>query len=387
MALLRKTVLGLALAALLVVALLFGWRLYRHWTRPTVAKNGGTVLVYEVDPAGFPGGVPAPDFSPDRLAEALRRRLDPDDLNGIEVRPLGTNRIEVAVPRRADRPEAVQEVKDLVSRIGELEFRILANTRDDKEGIDAARDYFAAARDRPAEQEKLKAAAAAGNPPPGPGPPGGKAFHTTLGDFTYSWTELGPAQRRVYGLDNASEKTAGPGDLWVRMKEAREGGEAVEHDGLLFYSRAVLNPDRLPEKDRGKEYEYFLLTRDPERDAAGRPKAITGELLERADPAEDAAGNLAVAFRFNGEGRARLADLTTKNKPEGDFHRRLAIVLDGMIQSAPTLREPITGGNGQITGNYTKEEVDGIVNILRAGALPAPLKPFPVSEITFEPSR
>src|SRR5262249_52178207 len=54
--------------------------------------------------------------------------------------------------------------------------------------------------------------------------------------------------------------------------------------------------------------------------------------------------------------------------------RQLAIVLDNYVESAPQIREPITGGRGQITGRFTVEEAQDLANVLRNGALPAPLK-------------
>ena len=58
--------------------------------------------------------------------------------------------------------------------------------------------------------------------------------------------------------------------------------------------------------------------------------------------------------------------------------RHLAIILDGLVMSAPTINSKITH-SGQITGDFTRKEVDSLVNILRSGALPATLKPQPVS--------
>jgi preprotein translocase subunit SecD len=402
MTLLRKIVLGLALVALLVVAAVFGWRLYRQWTRPDMAKVGGTVLVYEVDESRWPEGKKPESYSAEQLAAKLKQRIDPADLYGVTVRPLNDTRVEISLPRRdGDHAEQVQQVKELIARTGALEFRILANTDDDKEGIDLAKAFFDSVSNNPAELEKLKAAATTGNPPPAPRPPDGKAFHTPLGEHAYSWVELGPAERHLYGLDNDAGKNAGPISFWKQMKEARENNKAVLHNSVggahpyrnnLFYSREVSNPDRLPEKDRDKKYEYFLLTREE-----GNDEAVTGDLMESAEPGEDTRGQrvvnfhfngtgsekqLAVNFRFNAQGTVRLADLTTKNKD-----RQMAIVLDDVIQSAPNIHAPITGGTGIITGNFTHEEVDRLVNILRSGALPATLKPVPVSETTVEPRR
>ena len=218
MSLLRKLVLGLALAAFLVVAIVFGWLLYRHWTRPTISRDGGTILVYEVDREQSSG-----EFSPEELAQTLRRRLDPAEIYGIGVRPMPEERVEVSVPRSGgDHARVVMEVKNLIARVGVLEFRILANTDDDAEGIDLAAN-------NPANLEKRKVAAIADKAPPPPNPPDGKAFVTPLGPHTYSWIELGPQERTHYGLDNATGETAGEGSFWHEMAEAQDAQGRLAH--------------------------------------------------------------------------------------------------------------------------------------------------------------
>ncbi|MGH7225574.1 MAG: protein translocase subunit SecD, partial [Gemmataceae bacterium] len=76
------------------------------------------------------------------------------------------------------------------------------------------------------------------------------------------------------------------------------------------------------------------------------------------------------------------------NKPsraEGSFERKLAIVLDGQIRAAPNLHQAIRD-RGQISGGFTQKSVQDLVTILRAGALPATLKPNPVSENSMGPT-
>jgi len=75
-----------------------------------------------------------------------------------------------------------------------------------------------------------------------------------------------------------------------------------------------------------------------------------------------------IDFRFNSVGRQRFARATTEN-----VGMPFAIVLDGKVVSAPVIREPITGGQGQISGNFTVEEAEDLAILLRAGTLPAPL--------------
>jgi len=75
-----------------------------------------------------------------------------------------------------------------------------------------------------------------------------------------------------------------------------------------------------------------------------------------------------VTFRFDGLGARRFGDATTQN-----IGKRFAIVLDGKVISAPVIQGAITGGSGQITGNFTAESANDLALLLRAGALPAPL--------------
>ena len=75
-----------------------------------------------------------------------------------------------------------------------------------------------------------------------------------------------------------------------------------------------------------------------------------------------------VNFTFNSVGARRFADVTRAN-----VNHRFAIVLDDKVISAPVIREPITGGRGQISGSFTAASANDLAVLLRAGALPAPL--------------
>jgi preprotein translocase subunit SecD len=74
------------------------------------------------------------------------------------------------------------------------------------------------------------------------------------------------------------------------------------------------------------------------------------------------------SFRFNAHGARRFAHLTAEN-----VGRPFAIVINDRVMSAPVIREPITGGSGQISGNFTLEEANTIAMLLRSGALPGRL--------------
>ena len=97
--------------------------------------------------------------------------------------------------------------------------------------------------------------------------------------------------------------------------------------------------------------------------------AVDGSDLENAQASTDPqSGEWVINFTLNSLGAREFADVTTAN-----VGKPFAIILDGKIIMAPNIREPITGGSGQITGNYTAQQATDLALLLRAGALPAPL--------------
>jgi len=76
-----------------------------------------------------------------------------------------------------------------------------------------------------------------------------------------------------------------------------------------------------------------------------------------------------VSVDFNSSGARQFGQITGAN-----VNRRLAIILDGVVRSAPVIKERIGGGKAQITGSYTSEEAADLAIVLRAGALPASVK-------------
>ena len=76
--------------------------------------------------------------------------------------------------------------------------------------------------------------------------------------------------------------------------------------------------------------------------------------------------------------------------PAAEDKRKLAIVLDRRVYSAPNLNDPITGGRGQISGGgaggFTSLEAEELAGVLNAGALEVPIDPKPLSEATVDPT-
>ena len=96
---------------------------------------------------------------------------------------------------------------------------------------------------------------------------------------------------------------------------------------------------------------------------------MSGDNLTTAQPKFDSRNNeTIVTFTLDRVGAKRFGRVTTNN-----VGKRLAIILDNKIISAPQIREPIIGGNGQISGNFTFQSATDLALLLRSGALPAPL--------------
>lgn len=102
-----------------------------------------------------------------------------------------------------------------------------------------------------------------------------------------------------------------------------------------------------------------------------QPTGLTGRYVSHATVGFVTAGvsQTVVNLEFNSEGAALFAS-TTKN----NIDRQLAIFLDGAPLSAPVIREPITDGNAQISGNFTPQEARDLVRNLNYGALPVPVE-------------
>lgn len=110
-------------------------------------------------------------------------------------------------------------------------------------------------------------------------------------------------------------------------------------------------------------------TGPPERIAVRRRIEVDGANLTGASPGQNSqTGEWVVNFTFDGVGTRRFADVTRNN-----VGRPFAIVLDDKVITAPVIREPITGGRGQISGSFNAQSANELAVLLRAGALPAPL--------------
>ncbi|WP_297103628.1 protein translocase subunit SecD [uncultured Devosia sp.] len=113
----------------------------------------------------------------------------------------------------------------------------------------------------------------------------------------------------------------------------------------------------------------ILPSQDGSRELLYEEIALGGESLSDAQPSFDQQRGIpVVSFRFDTRGAITFGEITSAN-----VGQRFAIVLDNTVITAPVIQQPITGGSGQISGNFTTASANDLAVLLRAGALPASL--------------
>jgi len=153
----------------------------------------------------------------------------------------------------------------------------------------------------------------------------------------------------------------------------------VDEENAVRYTGGVL-----PEGDevltmKSKNKETGISTTTPI--LLKKQAVLTGDLLTdaRVKLGGEFGGEPYVAIEFNSEGATLFDRVTAEN-----VGKRLAIILDNTVYSAPVVRERISGGKASISGSFTMDEAKDLAIVLRAGALPAPVKV--VQNITIGPS-
>jgi len=156
---------------------------------------------------------------------------------------------------------------------------------------------------------------------------------------------------QVPGVENSNEIKS------VLGKTAKMSFHFVSDDTFNPSASQIANPkyEALPDA-QGRTY---LIDREV---------ALSGDLLTDANPTYHES-QPAVSFRFNEAGTKKFAKLTAEN-----IGKIFAIVLDGKVITAPRINGAINQGSGVISGSFTTQEANELALLLRAGALPAPLK-------------
>lgn len=320
-----------------------------------VDLKGGVILVYEVneiETEQLRRGSRGNEWNMGQLIAVLTRRLNPTGLKEIIVRPFGPKQVEIVVPE-VDQQE-IANIEELIRTGGVLQFMIVASDDRDTELFEAAR-----------RQSERK------------------------GEERLSRAVIDPESRKEVTGKDGTERQIG---YWAKL--AHEQGEdspyrAVETitNGFLRDSRTgeiiELAPDQKRSfaspngqaffdaylKQRGTTGVDVLMVYDPEF-------AIRGDDLNSSltYAGRDESFRPAIHFAMRTEGSHKMGYVTQEN-----LQRKLAIIFDQELLSAPVIQSKITD-NGQITGNFTVEEVDFIVGILKSGSMPVVMQKNPLSK-------
>ena len=176
-----------------------------------------------------------------------------------------------------------------------------------------------------------------------------------------------------------------------------DGYRLVEIDGRRYYQRT----EEMERLDRNREqeareqlrrfhappgYDFMLMEREVRGSTVYEPyyvsrrRELTGENLRSASVDYQQFGQPIVNISFDREGTRRFERVTSDYAPGGarnpsmDGQRFLAVVLDGVLHSAPFIRTAIYGGDAMIEGTFSLEEAQHLARILQGGSLPAPLR-------------
>jgi SecD/SecF fusion protein len=308
--------------------------------------KGGTNLIYQIDQSTV-GNSGTRVSSRDFIAP-LQNRINPSGMNESVVRPAGDDKIEIII---ADvDPTEIEEIKRKITNAGILQFRIVANLNDHEELIKTAR---------------------------------------TQAENLSSDIRL----RREVTLPNKTTGEPEVSGVWRTLGRSAEQSGAMEIQGYVpgdtirnARTGEILNPVLT---GRPNDFELWLESqkiRDVEVLLAlqknGTPYIeVNGADLSRAKVEISKNGGYLVSFVMTTGGAEKMLKMTIANQPDTNtgFKRRMAILLDGIVLSAPSLNSPIRG-EGQIEGNFTLKDVEFLVQILNSGSLPGAISKQPISE-------
>jgi SecD/SecF fusion protein len=168
--------------------------------------------------------------------------------------------------------------------------------------------------------------------------------------------------------------------------DVKDFGTAYTAEADALKAAGVASADKLP---AGTEIIHWPSTADS---ASGTDQwfvvkttpPVTGGMLKSAAVGYDQNNRPKVNMTFNSEGADAFDAITKKMAQTGSITgtvQRLAIVLDGEVKSAPTVKEEISGGDAEITGSFTMDDVKALVVVLQTGALPVTLQPVSQNSI------
>jgi SecD/SecF fusion protein len=180
-----------------------------------------------------------------------------------------------------------------------------------------------------------------------------------------------------FGVKEPTIQLQGEDQIVVQLPGLTDRNRALElirRTAVLEFKLVSDDLEKLSEALQGEVPDGFELTKiDKEK---GEPVLLEKQTLLRGDTLVNADvrfdqggfGQPIVGLKFNSEGASKFATITSDN-----VGRRLAIILDGKVYSAPRINEAIPSGEAVVTGRFDVEEAKDLALVLRVGSLPAPV--------------
>ncbi|MCM8796804.1 MAG: protein translocase subunit SecD [Candidatus Omnitrophica bacterium] len=179
------------------------------------------------------------------------------------------------------------------------------------------------------------------------------------------------------GVSEPDIRAHGSDEIVVQLPGITDRERALNkigQTGLLEFKLVSDDQEKIKEALSGTMPEGYELKYPKESNEpllVEKETALSGNAIKDANVhfSQEQFGQIEVKLQLNPEGAAKFAELTAKN-----IGRRLAIILDGKVQSAPAIREAIPSGEAVISGRFTVDEARDLAKILKHGALPASLQ-------------
>jgi SecD/SecF fusion protein len=179
-----------------------------------------------------------------------------------------------------------------------------------------------------------------------------------------------------FGVRETSIAKQGIDEIVVQLPGVTDRDRALDIIGktaMLEFKLVVQDNDKMKLALEGKVpegYELKYTEDDREPILLEQTAVLSGDSLTDAQVtfSQSGFGEPVVSLRFNAEGAKKFAEITAAN-----VGRRLAIVLDGKVQSAPNIKEAIPSGEAVISGRFNPDTAADLALVLRVGALPAPM--------------
>jgi SecD/SecF fusion protein len=180
-----------------------------------------------------------------------------------------------------------------------------------------------------------------------------------------------------FGVRETSIQKQGEDEIVVQLPGVTDRERAIDIIGktaMLEFKLVNSDPEKLKEAIAGNIPEGLELKysqEDNEPLLIEKQAALIGDALTNASVqfSQSEFNEPVVGLQFNAEGAKKFSEITASN-----IGRRLAILLDGKVQSAPRIKEAIPSGEAVITGRFDVEQAQDLALVLRVGALPAPMQ-------------